>query len=212
MKLVETANQLIRDCESQIRALIESALTERQYEEIAHLASLASALSAVGNRSFPERLVSPESSVANGSAIGSSDSTSANNNSTEVRRSAEISKQRANQYPRFERHGDRLVKLGWSKKDRSVYEHRAPVEVVRAVAAKLGSSARKGAYLRMDEMLPIRAGDGAEVPSYQAYLVLAWLREMGAVRRLGNDGYKLIDKHLDEQKVEDLWIQTPERT
>jgi len=63
----------------------------------------------------------------------------------------------------------------------------------------------------MDEVLPVELQDGTEVPSYQAYLVLAWLRERGTVQRQGNDGYKLARKNLSADMIVELWAQTPER-
>ena len=43
----------------------------------------------------------------------------------------------------------------------------------------------------MDELLPVLGDDGQEIPSYQAYLALSFLRERGIVTQVGRSGYKL---------------------
>ena len=63
----------------------------------------------------------------------------------------------------------------------------------------------------MDKVLPIVMADKTEIPSYQAYLVLAWLRDRGAIQRQGNDGYKLVEKSMAKEKFNEYWLQTPER-
>ena len=57
----------------------------------------------------------------------------------------------------------------------------------------------------MDEVLPVRAADGLDVPSYQAYLVVAWLRAIGAVERIGNDGYTARADRLAPSEIDKLW-------
>ena len=211
MDKVEAAAQLILECESRIRTLMEAALAARQYDQVGQLASLASALStlvgggskSVAMNSGPLAAETPSDAITSGSVHG------------DLLPDPDLPrpgrKRPSDEYPRFERHGDRLIKLGWSKKERSVYEHRTSLDAVKAVTAKLSVSLGKGGYLRMDEVLPVELPDGSEVPSYQAYLVLAWLRDRGTVQRQGNDGYKLARKHLSADKVEELWAQTPER-
>lgn len=89
-------------------------------------------------------------------------------------------------FPRFEREGNRLVKIGWSKKDKATYEHKTPVSAVMAVGDAI---AAKNGKFEMDKVLPVKDAEGGDVPSYQAYIVLAWLRHEGIVERNGNDGY-----------------------
>lgn len=211
MDRVEAAGQLVLECESRIRSLMEEALAARQYEQIGRLASLASALSALVEGEARSVTTNSEPAVVE-ARINPTASAPVHRDllpSSDPPRPGR--KHPSDEYPRFERHGDRLIKLGWSKKERSVYEHRTSLETVKAVTAKLFASVGKGSYLRMDEVLPVELPDGAEVPSYQAYLVLAWLRDRGTVQRQGNDGYKLARKHLRADEVEELWAQTPER-
>jgi len=91
-------------------------------------------------------------------------------------------------YPRFRREGSYLVKVGWSKKSRQEYEHRALVDVVLAVAACLDDKTIGGRTVTADELVPSTAG-GQQIPSYQLYLSLAWLRSERLLNRIGRKGY-----------------------
>jgi hypothetical protein len=207
MDRARKAIELIAACEAEIKQLIQGALAERRYEEIPQLASLAS------------HLAIAVSGTAAAAQVGQSDDKKVVPAVSEVRRQvgpqdaevkAKARHRRADAYPRFERQGDRLVKIGWSKKDRAEYEHKAPLVAVEAVIDAIDKVTGKGAYLRVEDILPVKQKDEEEVPSYQVYLVVAWLREIGAIERLGNDGYKVQGERasLDGQE---LWNQTPER-
>ena len=63
----------------------------------------------------------------------------------------------------------------------------------------------------MDQILPLRKKDGSETPSYQAYLVLAWLRSLDIVERKGEGGYALADVAVDNEMLTRLWDSIPER-
>jgi len=93
------------------------------------------------------------------------------------------------EFPKFERDGDRLVKIGWSKKDRRTYEHRAPKSVVIAVIDQIAAGVKPGRVFTMEQLMPFRDADGQDIPAYQPYLVLKWLQHVGAVKKKGKDGY-----------------------
>jgi hypothetical protein len=114
-------------------------------------------------------------------------------------------------FPKFERDRDRLIKIGWSKKDKQVYEHRAPREAVSRVFADLMERSESSGQFRMEEVLPIKNADGADIPSYQVYLALAWLRDAGAIERRGNDGYVPRLSATKSASFNDLWEATPVR-
>lgn len=207
MTRVAAAIDLLRECESEIRGLIELALSERRYEEISALAELAAALAA---------LAAPTPSAeSDGHVEGRPPGVPGPLKSEEVRATTRRTKAKgarppAGQYPRFERRSDRLVKIGWSKADRSEYEHKASRGAVRSVLKKLGESSGETGYFKLDDVLPVTGADGAEVPSYQAYLVVAWLRELGVIERLGNEGYRLVNPTDDALDIDQLWGLTPE--
>lgn len=79
---------------------------------------------------------------------------------------------------------------------------------MKAVADAIYKAGADGRFVRIEEMLPVTVKDSEEVPSYQVYLVLAWLRELGVLERVGNEGYRLGETNFDTKS---LWDQTPER-
>ena len=118
---------------------------------------------------------------------------------------------KAGKYPRFERDGGRLIKIGWSKKSREEYEHRASREVAQAFARALWNAMEPGKTFAMEEVLPVRDSAGDELPDYQSYLSLAWLRSEGAIEKLGRDGYVLRIQDMDTETFDTLWSHLPER-
>lgn len=82
------------------------------------------------------------------------------------------------------------AKTAWSKKERTEYEHKAPRGVVDLLAAGI---AKKGASARLftvEDLLPLQyPQDGGEVPGYQVYVALAWLKSTGLVKMHGRRGY-----------------------
>ena len=115
-------------------------------------------------------------------------------------------------YPRFERDGDKLVKLGWSKKQKSQYEHRAPHAAVLAFGRHVANHFGEGEVFAMESLLPVPDESGEEVPGYQAYLTLAWLKHVGAVEKKGRDGYVLRDGSLADGGLDRLWDALEVRT
>ena len=63
----------------------------------------------------------------------------------------------------------------------------------------------------MEQILPLWKKNGSETPSYQAYLVLGWLRSLDIVERKGEGRYALADAALDNKMLTDLWDAIPER-
>ena len=114
-------------------------------------------------------------------------------------------------FPRFERDDDRLVKVGWSKKDRKAYEHKSPRLAVDATALAISRVGKAKKVFTMDDVLPVPSADGGEVPSYQAYVVVAWLRDVGLVRKIGKNGYSLVKRNLDAKMIETTWQLIPSR-
>jgi hypothetical protein len=111
-----------------------------------------------------------------------------------VARGGKRAASRPSEYPKFLRDGENLVKIGWSKKDRSPYEHRAPKRVLDLLVDSLLGAGRDGRRFTTEDILPLHEPEeGAEVPSYQAYLCLAWLRSEKKIEQHGRQGYSLPD-------------------
>lgn len=115
-------------------------------------------------------------------------------------------------YPKFHVEHDTLVKSAWSKTKGSEYEHRAPVAQVEAVVNTVRDIVRTKAVFTADEVHKRIEVTDDEVPSYQIYLALAWLRSIGILGRSGRANFvikdqlslsKPIDTLLESTTVED---------
>jgi hypothetical protein len=195
--LISTARGTLATAESRIRGLIETALAKQRYSDVALLAPIA------------EGLLALERATGNGSGSQTVSEEPANQNwataDGPLKRTITGTLSRAeHSYPRFERHGDRLVKIAWSKKERREYEHRATADLIFRIAEVFERGTQRGKPFVMDAMMPFKTADGDEIPSYQAYLVLAWLRSLGLIEARGKDGYAVTVDNL-RQSAEHQW-------
>lgn len=199
------AEELVRAAELGLRELLETALAEKRYADVAAVAPLAEAVAAaLTGRLDREALPAPPPpSRAYQPARASA--------ALRAERRSAGGRTEPDQYPRFERDETRLVKVGWSKKERREYEHRTPLEAVFAVADRLATAVPPGKAFTMDGLMPFKGADGAEIPSYQAYLILAWLRDSGAVEQRGKDGYAVVTGALAHARVQAAWEATKNR-
>lgn len=204
MRYRDESCRVLETAEAELRSIAANALADRSYADVARLASLADALRDLSQRAHKDAGV-PQSARPSGVPAPSRPVN---------RPSTPRSKTRTRSprgYPRFERDGDKLVKTGWSKKAREEYEHRAPRKAVEAFAEYLSSSVQAGQRFFIENVLPIRQSSGEEVPSYQVYLALAWLREHGAVKKMGREGYILEGDVIRNGGLAELWARTEAR-
>src|SRR5438132_2134720 len=137
---------LLEECEQGLRKLVAEAAGEGDYPSVVRIADLAKAVSALTaeGRSALAPSAAPSSGIARATSvpeIGNVNHTAsvdaASSGGRKPRRSADA-------YPKFFRRGDELVKVGWSKKDRKEYNHRAPRGAVNAVAAAIRQIGARG--------------------------------------------------------------------
>lgn len=96
------------------------------------------------------------------------------------------SRSKKDQYPQFkwEDNGNTLVKIGWSKKKRKEYLHRAPKRVLELLKKKVDKIGANGKVFTMEDVLPLTAPDtGKEIASYQVYLCVAYLEQQNELER-----------------------------
>jgi hypothetical protein len=211
MNLKGEAIQVARRAESEIRTLIEKAVRGGQYQEVADLADVAQGLMELRNRLG-------DTTDGIGSSVGSmaveADSLERSSKPKARKRKKSSSKAglalklRDTEYPRFLKDQDKLVKVGWSEREASTYEHRAPFEAIRVVVQKIEALTGKSDTFRMEDVLPVQV-DGNEIPSYQAYMALAWLRKSSLVDRSNKNSYIVKSSHDLLKTVERLWKSLP---
>jgi hypothetical protein len=182
-----TAKKILSQAEIELRALIEACAKTGDYATIAELAALATSV---------------------GHLVGRDDRAAEAKGPSTTRTARPISRKK--EYPRFVRSGERLVKIGWSKKRGAAYEHKVPREMVVRVARAISDTARPGKAFTV-ESLPLSSVGAAndEPPVYQAYVVIAWLRSLGALKKQGRDGY-VAGKGVPDA-VERGWIGLEEK-
>jgi hypothetical protein len=116
--------------------------------------------------------------------------------------------QKSAAYPRFLRDRNALVKIGWSRKSKTEYEHRAPRAVVDHVVDAVRQLGNDGARFAVDDLLTAIAALNVEIPSYQTYLCIGWMRANSLLEQHGRQGYSLVEPtHLEDQ-VAAAWDAT----
>ena len=198
MTSIQEARGIVADAEKALRDLMQRDIQDQRYADIPDVARLADGVArllrgqpgdrpaARPHRAAPYRR--GQRNVANRGALT------------------------RKKYPRFERHDLKLVKVGWSKKGRDEYEHRAPRDAVVAFVRHLTSKVKPGKTFVVEELLPVPDSTGGEIPSYQVYMTLAWLRHARAVEKRGRDGYALSNGRLEGSGFDALWDRLPERS
>lgn len=212
MDLIRKACQLLRDTETDMRRLIEAAVAEGRYTDVVRLAEITELVGKAASRFNPE--AQGEISAVLPPIEADAQTRKAPNEVAELPKGKSsdkpIRRLDLSAFPKFETDGNRLVKIGWSKRDKAAYEHRALKELVLAVSLHL-AKVSAGLIFKMDDIVPITLSDGTDVPLYQAYLVLAWLRGIGLVEKKGKDGYRWNVESFDDTAFKTAWEATPRR-
>jgi hypothetical protein len=197
MSVPAGAVAVLRNAEEALRKLIHEALAQGRYQDVSGLAALADALAHLHN-----------STDGNGEASTSAQRQQGNSSVAEERQGRRLA---ARAFPRFERDGDKLVKIAWSKRNRAEYEHRAPRAIVEILIEKIRKKKGEGAKFEAPEILPLKDKAAKDVPSYQAYLALAWLRQEGLVVKYGRDHYAMKPGVATRERIADLWEALPQK-
>lgn len=196
-ELLERAESALRRCEVEVQGLLVRAAGSGLYDEINRMTEIARSLDDMATAAQSAQRLEAGS---DGSLLRPA---------TDPVGNALPKRPRAKDYPKFSRDGQQLVKIGWSKKYREEYIHRANFEQARSIVEYL-VVAGNGRPVSVDNILAVRESDGAEIPGYQVYLVLAWLRKEGVVDRVGRQGYLVKDSGNLKAIVSDLRSALPE--
>ncbi|HKQ48364.1 MAG TPA: hypothetical protein VJZ71_09875 [Phycisphaerae bacterium] len=199
MDIAKRAIEAVQKTERQLLELAGTALAAGDYKSI-RVAELAKAVGELVH--FPG--LNGEAEEATGVPLPIAHKPgdeSAGESSPRPRRSP-----RKGEYPKFFRQREALVKIAWSKSERAEYEHRAPRLVIDLLVGAIQKKAGKGRLFTADEVLPfVNSIDGTEVPRYQTYLCLAWLRAEGLVKQKGRQGYFVREPDGLLRKVTTCW-------
>jgi hypothetical protein len=190
---------VVRAAEASLRDLMQVAVRDGQYDRVAVLARWAEQLSRItGNGAAAVQL---EMALSSGGVPL--------NGTARRAEAAKSTKRRKSKYPLFKRSGDNLVKVAWSKASKSEYQHQAPKSVIFALVEKMAQAASDDTLIKMDNVLPLAMNEQPEVPAYQSYASLAWLREIGVVEQHGRQGYSVVAQRTATKLIEESWSRLP---
>lgn len=111
--------------------------------------------------------------------------------------------------PSYSRDADFLIKSARSRKTREEYEHKAPAEVARIVAECLAEWRSAKKLLTAEQLLDAYARRKGVVASYQVYVVLGWLTQIGLIRRHARSGYSVPSPNTIVHDVQKAWLELP---
>ncbi|MGH9641382.1 MAG: hypothetical protein ACRD3Q_03060 [Terriglobales bacterium] len=181
----ERAIKILAKCEADLRALVSIAADNADYDAVLRITSWAKQVSSMAMGSASQSMPRPGSSRTRPTIRGA--------------------------YPRFAKRGDQLVKFGWSKREKSEYEHKAPREAALALARAVSQAGKDGRVFQINALLPLtNSTDASETPDYQVYLVIAWWRSAGLLDQHGRQGYSIPNPSQLHQAVESAWAKLPE--
>lgn len=180
------ARAAIKAAEAQIRRLATNAMESGLYDEVQQLANWAKSLA----------------------EICASDQVA--DEPVRIRRKRLLPKSDNSAYPRFSKADDHILKIGWSKRTKKEYQQKAPREVLFDLLERLNRSEATRRPVTTESLFPLVDREGGEVPSYQAYLVLRFLRDRGVVVSHGRKGYTIeFGGEAPSELAKSLWAQIP---
>ncbi len=210
----DEALHILKDCEGQLQELLRNAAARGDYDSLMQVTAIARQVSILIEQAQHPSTDSSGNAQSRSPSTGHGGScdtpkpvSPAPRPSTKRARGRKRQK-RESEYPKFLKDGNGLLKLGWSKREKKEYRHRAPRLVVDLLATKLAEVAKGGTFTT-ENLFPLLEEDGTEVSSYQAYLCLAWLRKAGLVAQQGRQGYTVADPDELPEAVEEAWGTLP---
>ncbi len=192
-----TAVEVLREAEQRFQGLMAEASSGGKYHEVMRLARAARDL-----RQLMGQVLSGDSDGQWGTLPQKPKA------APRARRKKALLRKRgrAREYPKFFRSGDQLLKTGWSKRKKKEYKHSAPRRLALPLARTIVEAGGSNGMVATDVFFPLHdPDDDSEVPSYQAYVVLAWLVETGVVMKHGRQGYTVPSGDSLSHQLEKRW-------
>jgi len=224
MSDIQTGREILQKAEADLRGVVADAASQGEYDAVVLLTSWARQLSALaatesadaqtGTReaNADESQGSPAVKPAAGRSVASRKKTAAEHRK---RKGGTQRRRRSSArpgYPRFVREEDKLVKIGWSKGKKTTYEHKVERKSLDAIVNQLARVARDRRRFAVDDLGEVVSADGeTEIPPYQVYLCIAWLRASGIIEQHGRAGYSMANTDELAHVVEQAWNCLDER-
>ncbi|MFW6106920.1 MAG: hypothetical protein ACOC8H_02045 [bacterium] len=214
---VSRASEILRRCEAELKSVLSEDAAAGDYASVLQVTKWARGISdMLQQRDGSQRTVSHGKAAAeertgtpglqkgfHNDRAESSDS-GQRNPRKRSRRKGGLQK---SGYPKFGKRGDDLIKVGWSKKHKKEYHHKAPKHVAELLASALLDALENKEVVTTDDIFPLADNGGAEVPNYQSYICLAWFKKSGLVTQEGRQGYRIADHKSLEHELNQKWRQ-----
>ena len=221
-KIQRMVGGIMDSAESSLSGLIQTALRKKRYDDVAFVAEVLNQVAKVRQglqvpellRNQNARDSSRPNTESDAEAVETSSSALDQTKLRALERGSpkQETHAKSSKYPLFFRDDSRLFKVGWSKKNKDEYVHRVPKDVVLAFAEHLDRSVEAGALFEIESLFPVSTKSSKQVPSYQVYVVVAWLRDADVIDKKGRDGYVILEKSKLRGGFNALWETLPART
>jgi hypothetical protein len=199
MSSVERAVEVLKQAEVGLRDIVAQAVAVGDYGSVVQIASWAGAVRDLVGREAADDSKRPPSPPPKKKASAS----------IPARSGRTHRRQGKDGYPRFFRQGDQLIRVAWSKRDKKEYQHKAPYSTIQLLAEAMAKAGRDGRVFSTDQILPIKDADGNDVPSYQAYVGIAFMKQVGLIDQHGRQGYSIPQLADFQANVESAWRNLP---
>lgn len=224
VNVVQSGAAVLSAAESELKQLAAEAVAANEWAAVSALAGWAELLRALIDeagyaevRQGPNRQLAPMTREKGAAPTHGHTSTSTQDresSSTHSRSPGKRNREKstASDYPRFARESECLIKIGWSKKSKKEYEHRAPRSLLDQIVEVVTRLAANGSKFTVDDLLPLlEQNGGGPIPNYQTYLCIAWLREHDILEQHGRQGYSILPNRPLQKLVARAWATTPDR-
>jgi hypothetical protein len=193
------AAETLKKAETDLRDIVAKAAVGGDYAGVVRIASWAKAIRDLLERKPTIRDNGADLASTNGGVMSV----------VQAKNGRTLRKKQASEYPRFFRKGDELVRVAWSRRARSEYQHKTSEAVLKSVTETLSRLGTKGRIFSTDEVLPLRDPQGSEVPAYQAYVCIALLKMTGLIEQHGRQGYSISTPAEFTDAVDAIWRKLP---
>lgn len=220
-KIQRKVGSIMDNAESLLGSLIQTALQQKRYDDVSFVAAALNQLAKARKRlqlpGIARNLTAQDSSGPDESdtgPVGKDGSLSARTKLVAHGSSGPKPQTlaKSSKYPLFFRDDSRLIKVGCSKKNKDEYVHRVPKDAALAFAEHLDKCVDADSIFEIENLFPISTPSGEQVPSYQIYVVIAWLRDANVIEKKGRDGYVILEKSKLIGGFNELWEALQTRT
>jgi len=180
---LDRISQILADAEKELRQVIADAAQQGEYRTVDAARLVAVSISETKTR-FSDRALHPRTKDSNPAKQLKKSASRSKPTSSKTKRTA---------YPKFEIRSGSLVKIGWSKKQKKEYSHKVPHSVFQSTVDAMAnlSATGTGPFLAEQLLARINETESDLIPSYQVYVVIAFLREKKCLKQQGREGYSI---------------------